>query len=280
MYDTLAGRFMSADPVTQAPYWSQGLNRYAYVFNDPINLVDPSGFEAAAGGGGLIGGLALGGLGNVAVQGIGMMSAGSLGAGAIGLGGFGVTLAGGIGFGSSGSTTGRMGLGASAPTSVPATQGGMNATGQNTGVEAPVQEGIPALDGSIPENLRGPDERLAMIPCGPDLRCPTALDAAFLPGGVVVSAGTQVGGRLLFNLLRGLIPRALSGEIAVTTRGLTHVLERHIIGGARTAGKSIFSSGTNIHQIVKAAEAVKPIAQSNGNYREDSERGPCHRYDI
>jgi RHS repeat-associated protein len=44
IYDTLAGRFATPDPIMQAPYWSQGLNRYAYVFNDPINMVDPSGF--------------------------------------------------------------------------------------------------------------------------------------------------------------------------------------------------------------------------------------------
>jgi RHS repeat-associated protein len=44
IYDTLAGRFASADPIMQAPYWSQGLNRYSYVFNDPVNQVDPSGF--------------------------------------------------------------------------------------------------------------------------------------------------------------------------------------------------------------------------------------------
>jgi RHS repeat-associated protein len=46
IYDPLAARFTSADPVMQAPYWSQGLNRYCYVFNDPVNNVDPSGFQA------------------------------------------------------------------------------------------------------------------------------------------------------------------------------------------------------------------------------------------
>jgi RHS repeat-associated protein len=44
VYDPLASRFTSPDPITQAPFWSQGLNRYSYVFNDPINHTDPSGF--------------------------------------------------------------------------------------------------------------------------------------------------------------------------------------------------------------------------------------------
>ena len=44
VYDPLAARFTTADPIMQAPCWSQGMNRYAYVFNDPINATDPSGF--------------------------------------------------------------------------------------------------------------------------------------------------------------------------------------------------------------------------------------------
>lgn len=54
VYDPLAGRFATPDPMMQAPFWSQGLNRYAYVFNDPINHIDPSGFvaEGSLGGGG------------------------------------------------------------------------------------------------------------------------------------------------------------------------------------------------------------------------------------
>src|SRR5690606_33898344 len=44
IYDPLAARFMSPDPVMQAPFWSQGLNRYSYVFNNPVNNTDPTGF--------------------------------------------------------------------------------------------------------------------------------------------------------------------------------------------------------------------------------------------
>jgi hypothetical protein len=44
VYDPIAGRFTTADPILQAPFSSQGQNRYAYVFNDPINMTDPSGF--------------------------------------------------------------------------------------------------------------------------------------------------------------------------------------------------------------------------------------------
>jgi len=49
VYDPLAARFASADPVMQAPFSSQGLNRYSYVFNNPVNATDPSGFEMSAG---------------------------------------------------------------------------------------------------------------------------------------------------------------------------------------------------------------------------------------
>jgi hypothetical protein len=128
MYDTLAGRFMSADPVMQAPDWSQGLNRYAYVFNDPVNFVDPSGFTGEARGfatgmyttpaGAMLGG----GL-------LGATAAFGSWAGLAGGAGFASTLIGGIGFGSGGSTTGKTALGSGAPTSGAAAQGGMNAIG-------------------------------------------------------------------------------------------------------------------------------------------------------
>ena len=46
VYDQTIGRFLSADPFVQAPDYSQSLNRYAYVWNNPLTLIDPSGFGA------------------------------------------------------------------------------------------------------------------------------------------------------------------------------------------------------------------------------------------
>jgi hypothetical protein len=37
---------MSADPFVQDPFSSQSLNRFSYVFNNPLTFTDPSGFEA------------------------------------------------------------------------------------------------------------------------------------------------------------------------------------------------------------------------------------------
>ena len=57
MYDPRAGRFLSPDPYVTSPYDGQSLNRYSYVNNDPLNWVDPSGFEEQGGGGTYLGNL-------------------------------------------------------------------------------------------------------------------------------------------------------------------------------------------------------------------------------
>jgi len=44
VYDPTLGRFLSADPFVQAPTNTQSLNRYSYVFNNPLSNTDPSGF--------------------------------------------------------------------------------------------------------------------------------------------------------------------------------------------------------------------------------------------
>jgi len=45
VYDPDLGRFISADPFVQAPLMSQSLNRYSYVMNNPLSLIDPSGYS-------------------------------------------------------------------------------------------------------------------------------------------------------------------------------------------------------------------------------------------
>jgi len=45
LYDPTLARFVSADPVIQAPYNLQNLNRYSYVLNNPLYYTDPTGFS-------------------------------------------------------------------------------------------------------------------------------------------------------------------------------------------------------------------------------------------
>ena len=42
-YDPVIGRFLSIDPVNFSPGRPDMFNRYAYVANDPLNMVDPDG---------------------------------------------------------------------------------------------------------------------------------------------------------------------------------------------------------------------------------------------
>lgn len=50
VYDPQLGRFLSPDPIVQAPTNSQSWNRYTYVFNNPLAFTDPSGFITYDGG--------------------------------------------------------------------------------------------------------------------------------------------------------------------------------------------------------------------------------------
>jgi RHS repeat-associated protein len=44
IYDPVMGRFLSPDPLVQAPHFSQSYNRYTYTFNNPLIFTDPTGY--------------------------------------------------------------------------------------------------------------------------------------------------------------------------------------------------------------------------------------------
>jgi len=46
VYDPSAGRFLGVDPMIEVGN-SQSVNSYSYVWNNPLSLIDPSGFQAA-----------------------------------------------------------------------------------------------------------------------------------------------------------------------------------------------------------------------------------------
>ncbi|XXU32019.1 RHS repeat-associated core domain-containing protein [Sorangium sp. So ce887] len=48
IFDPRIGRFLTTDPIVQAPLSGQSWNPYSYVRNSPLNYVDPSGFQPAA----------------------------------------------------------------------------------------------------------------------------------------------------------------------------------------------------------------------------------------
>lgn len=50
VYDPQLARFLSPDPLVQAPTNSQSWNRYSYVFNNPLKYTDPSGYSAESDG--------------------------------------------------------------------------------------------------------------------------------------------------------------------------------------------------------------------------------------
>ena len=52
-YDPTLGRFLSADPVVPQPGNPQALNRFAYVLNNPLKYIDPTGhvYDPAEGNG-------------------------------------------------------------------------------------------------------------------------------------------------------------------------------------------------------------------------------------
>ena len=48
VYDADIGRFISPDPIIQAPFMANSFNRYAYVMNNPLKYIDPTGYYSVS----------------------------------------------------------------------------------------------------------------------------------------------------------------------------------------------------------------------------------------
>jgi hypothetical protein len=73
---------------------------------------------------------------------------------------------------------------------------------------------------------------------------------------------------------------ASDGAINVLGKGLEHVVARHTVVGMLTTGKSVFRAEENIVKLIKAASAVNPTLQPNGNLRFVMNAGRAIGYDV
>ena len=76
-------------------------------------------------------------------------------------------------------------------------------------------------------------------------------------------AGAQRGQRFL----DWCTSRFAQESITISEERLSHVLERHIQGGAGAIGTSIFSHGENIPALIREAAKVVPVQQAGGNFQ-------------
>ena len=77
--------------------------------------------------------------------------------------------------------------------------------------------------------------------------------------------GPKIG--ILGALGKGIVRRAATKTtINITRRGLRHVLQRHAVRGARTAGKSIFNAGEDIAGLIRDAERVPAVQQAGQTF--------------
>jgi RHS repeat-associated protein len=81
---------------------------------------------------------------------------------------------------------------------------------------------------------------------------------------ISIISGTGVFRAGIYTLAKGA---AEASAIRITTRGLAHVLGRHVAGGAITAGKSLFHGGeAEVVSLIREAGSVARVAQPNGNF--------------
>jgi hypothetical protein len=67
--------------------------------------------------------------------------------------------------------------------------------------------------------------------------------------------------------------KAATRGINPTQKGLAHVAARHLPGGAKIAGKSLFGASEDISALARAAQGVTPVLQRGGNFARTLDAG-------
>jgi uncharacterized protein YfaP (DUF2135 family) len=66
----------------------------------------------------------------------------------------------------------------------------------------------------------------------------------------------------------------LNPGINVTEKGMQHVLERHIVNGIpEFAGKSKFTTGVNLQELIQQGTQMPMVRQANGNFARTFDAG-------
>jgi hypothetical protein len=69
-------------------------------------------------------------------------------------------------------------------------------------------------------------------------------------------------------------PKLLNPGINVTEKGMQHVLERHIVNGIpEFAGKSKFTTGVNLQELIQQGTQMPMVRQANGNFARTFDAG-------
>ncbi len=105
---------------------------------------------------------------------------------------------------------------------------------------------------------------------GPPLLVHNECDLPFAPLDDLVQTGRTVT-REVASRNAGVLalPHELYqlGPINATPGGLKHVFERHVPGGIKSAGKSLFGAGEDVRQLIDDAQKVAATMQARGNWQ-------------
>ena len=88
--------------------------------------------------------------------------------------------------------------------------------------------------------------------------------------------GANMGGKsqLPCKVAAGTAPKLLNPEINVTEKGMKHVLERHIVNGIpEFAGKSKFTAGVDLEELIQRGTQLPKVRQANGNFARTFDAG-------